>query len=120
MPALRDLRGAGARVAAAASIPYGYTLTIWGGGAAAPAVEWIVALGIAGIVGLDGGRWKAYEWTSPGQARDKPGTSPGQARDKPAPPSWDALDPSSSHELCSCNSLPSLSCPVLSSQRGPR
>ncbi len=33
MPALRELRRAGAQVIAAAGIPYGYTLTIWGAGA---------------------------------------------------------------------------------------
>jgi hypothetical protein len=33
VPALRDLRRAGAQVVAAAGIPYGYTLTIWGAGA---------------------------------------------------------------------------------------
>lgn len=33
MPALRELRHAGAQVVAAAGIPYGYTLTIWGAGA---------------------------------------------------------------------------------------
>ena len=33
MPALRELRQAGAQVVAAAGIPYGYTLTIWGAGA---------------------------------------------------------------------------------------
>ena len=33
MPALRELRRAGAQVVAAAGIPYGYTLTIWGAGA---------------------------------------------------------------------------------------
>ncbi|MDA8072842.1 MAG: hypothetical protein M0Z82_14885 [Actinomycetota bacterium] len=33
MPALRELRRAGAHVIAVAGIPYGYTLTIWGAGA---------------------------------------------------------------------------------------
>ncbi len=33
MPELRELRRAGAQVVAAAGIPYGYTLTIWGAGA---------------------------------------------------------------------------------------
>lgn len=33
MPALRELRQAGAQVVAAAGIPYAYTLTIWGAGA---------------------------------------------------------------------------------------
>jgi hypothetical protein len=33
VPAHRDLRRAGAQVVAAAGIPYGYTLTIWGAGA---------------------------------------------------------------------------------------
>ncbi len=33
MPALRELRRAGAQVIAVAGIPYGYTLTIWGAGA---------------------------------------------------------------------------------------
>jgi hypothetical protein len=33
MPALRELRQAGAQVVAAAGIPYGYTLTVWGAGA---------------------------------------------------------------------------------------